>query len=99
LDKLRIILVWATGLTLDYNRTQFHRIASKYINPTSDPTKSLNLPVAIALSEEFPETLDIVVPPSLSFKIAAGIKLSILIIQLKRFKPDRQRKSRPLQVY
>ena len=75
LEKLRIILVWAKGLTWDYNRNQLHRIVSKYINPTSDPTKSLNLTVAIALSDEFPEILDIVVPPSLSFKIAAGTSL------------------------
>jgi hypothetical protein len=72
LDKLFIILVWAKGLSWDYNRNQLHRIVSKYINPTNDLTKCLTLPVAISLSEEFLEVFDIVVPPSLSLKIAAG---------------------------
>jgi hypothetical protein len=72
LDKLRIILIWAKGLTWDYNRNQLHRIVSKFVKPTSDSTNSLSLTVAIDLSEEFPEAFDIVVPPSLSLKIAAG---------------------------
>jgi hypothetical protein len=60
------------GIILDYNRNQLHRIVSKHINPTTDKTRSLTLQVAVELYEEFPDTLDIVMPLSLSFKIAAG---------------------------
>jgi hypothetical protein len=73
LERLRFILYWAKGLGKDYDQTQLHRIVSKYISPANDPTKSLYLTVAIALSKEFPAEFDIVVPPSLSLEIAAGI--------------------------
>jgi hypothetical protein len=77
LDKLRIILIWARELTWDYNQYELHRIVSKFVKPMSDPSNSLSLKVAFDLSEEFPGVFDIVVPPSLSLKIAAGMIIKI----------------------
>jgi hypothetical protein len=72
LDKLRIVLIWAKGMDKDCSRNEIQRIVSKYINPEGDPTKSLTLIVLTDLSKEFPDVFDIVIPSSLSIKIAAG---------------------------
>jgi hypothetical protein len=75
LDKLRIVLIWAKVMDKDCSRNEIQQIVNKYIDPTRNPTRSLDLEDTIELSEEFPGEFDIVASPSLILtigKIAVG---------------------------
>jgi len=70
-DKLKIILEWSTGLKWNYDRNELHRIVSKTIIPASDKGRSLNLKTGMELSDIYSSAMDIAVPGSVFFKIAA----------------------------